>query len=252
MPRNLFVWRKTSILLKHRNSTISLGSRRVSSSAKATWQPITPLKFLIDAPSIRGSPPSIGAGSHAWGSGSWISVLSAPRLGAWLVFCCFDALWASSSLEGRGLPAFIASLSFGSLLLLGSTYSVLEGGGGWGAWGGDLGGGGGSLGWEGFPTSPLPGWFSNSSWRLLWGFLWIPISSGTFFGGEIWLKTSKSSVDSVRSTKPSSSCSASSFSSTWRMGGRDVTPVARVATGSGWESGEYLGRGMPSGTTNPS
>ena len=35
-------------------------------------------------------------------------------------------------------------------------------------------------------------------------------------------------------------------------GGGDVAPAARVATGSGWVNGEYLGRGMPSGTTNPS
>ena len=157
MPRNLLVWRKISLLLKPRNSTISLGSRRVSSSVEATWQPIPPLKSLIDASSIRGSPPSMGAGSQAWGYGSWISSLSAPRLGPWLVFCCFDALWASSSLEGRALPISTASLPFGSLFLLRSTYSVLEGGGGWGARGGDLGGGGGSLGWEGFPASPLPG-----------------------------------------------------------------------------------------------
>ena len=190
MPRNLFVWRKTSLLLKPRNSTISLGSRRVCSNAEATWQPIPPLKSLIDASSIRGSPLNMGVGSHAWGSGSWMFALSAPRLEVWLVYCCFDTLWASSSLEGWGLPVSIASLPFDSLLLLGSTCSVLEGGGGWGAQGGDLGGEGGSLGWEGFPASPLPGWLSRSSCRLLWGFLWIPISSGTFFGGEGWLKTS--------------------------------------------------------------
>ena len=131
---------------------MSLGSRRVSSSVEATWQPIPPLKSLIDASSIRGSLPSMGAGSHAWGSGSWISAFSAPQLGAWLVLCCFDTLWASSSLEGQALPTSIASLPFGSFLLLGSTCSVLEGGGGWGAQGGDLGRGGGSLGWEGFPA----------------------------------------------------------------------------------------------------
>ena len=190
MPRNRFVWRKISLLLKPRNSTMSLGSRRVSFSAEATWQPIPPLKSLIDASSIRGSPPNMGAGRHAQGSGSWTSSLSAPRLGAWLAFCCFDALWASSSLEGRGLPASIASLPFGSLLLLGSTCLVLEGGGGGGARKGDLGGRGGSLGWEGFLASPPPGWLSNSSWRLLWGFLWIPIFSGTSCDGEGWLKTS--------------------------------------------------------------
>ena len=190
MPRNLFVWRKTSFLLKPRNSTISLGSRRVCSSAEATWQPIPQLKSLIDALSIKGSPPSMGARSLAWGSGSWMSALFEPRLGAWLVFYCFAALWASSSLEGQDLPVSIASFPFGFVLLLGSPCSVLEGRDGWGARGGDLGGGGGSLGWEGFLASPLPCWLSSSSCRLLWSFLWIPISYNTFFGGEGWLKIS--------------------------------------------------------------
>ena len=190
MPKNRLVWRKTSLLLNPCNSTKSLGSRRVSSKIEAMWQPIPPLKSLIDAMSIRGSPPSMGARSHAWGSGNWTSPLSDPRLEAWLVLCCLDGLWASSSLEGRGLSCSIASLPFGSLLLLGSTCSVLEGGGSWGAREGDLGGGGGSLGWEGFPASPLPGWLSSNSWKLRWGFLWIPISSGTSGDGEGWLKTS--------------------------------------------------------------
>ena len=35
-------------------------------------------------------------------------------------------------------------------------------------------------------------------------------------------------------------------------GGGDVAPAARVATCKGSVSGEYLGRGMPCGTTNPS
>ena len=46
--------------------------------------------------------------------------------------------------------------------------------------------------------------------KLLWGFLQIPISSGTLLRGEGWLKTSNSSMDSVRYTKPSSPCSSSS------------------------------------------
>ena len=103
MPKNRLVWRKTSLLLNPCNSTMSLGSRRVSSKIEAMWQPIPPLKSLIDAMSIRGSPPSMGARSHAWGSGNWTSPLSDPRLEAWLVLCCLDGLWASSSLEGRGL-----------------------------------------------------------------------------------------------------------------------------------------------------
>ena len=248
MPKNLLVWRKTSLLLKPRSSTISLGSRRVCSRAEATWHPMPPLKSLIDALSIRGSPPSMGAGSHAWGSGNWLSTLSAPRLGAWLVFCYFAALWASSSLDGRGLLVSIMFLPFCSLLFLGLTCSVLEGRVGWGARGGDLSGGGGSLGWEDFPTSPLPGWLSNSSCRLLWGFVWIPISFGMFLGGKGWLNTSNSFVDSVRSTKSSSSSSSPS----WRMGDGDGAPAKRVATGSGWVSGILVGSGMPLGTTNPS
>ena len=146
MPRNRLVWRKTSLLLNPRNSTMSLGSKRVSSRTEATWQPMPPLKSMIDASSVKGSPPSIGAGSHAWGLGNWTLPLSDPRLGAWLVLYCFDGLWTSSSLEERGLPGSITSLPFGSLLLLGSTCSILEGGGGWGAQEGDLGRGGGSLG----------------------------------------------------------------------------------------------------------
>ena len=35
-------------------------------------------------------------------------------------------------------------------------------------------------------------------------------------------------------------------------GGEDVAPAARVIIGRGSVSGEYLGRGMPCGTTNPS
>ena len=34
--------------------------------------------------------------------------------------------------------------------------------------------------------------------------------------------------------------------------GEDVAHTARVATGRGSVSGEYLGRGIPCGTTNPS
>ena len=146
MPKNLLVWRKTSLLLKPRNSTISLGSRKVCFKVEATWHLMPLLKSLIDTSSIRGSPPSMGAESHAWGSGNWLSALSAPWLEAWLVFCCFVTLWASSSLDGWGLPVPITFLPFYSLLFLGSTCSVLEGRVGWGAQGGDLGGGGGSLG----------------------------------------------------------------------------------------------------------
>ena len=168
------MWRKTSFFLKPRSSTISLGSRKVCSRAKATWHPMPPLKSLIDASSIKGSPPSMRAGSQTWGSRNWMSVLSAPRLGAWLTFCCFAAVWASSSLVGRGLPVSITYLPFYSLLLLGSACSILEGRVGWGARGGDLGGGGGSLGWADFPGPPFPGWFSINSSRLFWVFFECP------------------------------------------------------------------------------
>ena len=48
--------------------------------------------------------------------------------------------------------------------------------------------GGGSFGWVGLPASPLPGWLSNNSWRLRWGFLWMPISSGLLGDGVDWLR----------------------------------------------------------------
>ena len=244
MPKNLFVWRKTLLLLKPHSFTISLGSRRVFSRVEATWHPMPPLKSLIDASSIRGSPPSMGAGSHAWGSRNWLSALSTSQLGAWLNFCCLAALWASSSLVGWGLPVFTTSLPFCSLLFLGLIWLALEGRFGWGARRGDLGGGSGSLGWADFLGSPLSGGLSNSSCRLLWGFLWIPISSGKFLGDEGWLNTSKSSVDSVRSIKLSSSSSSSSSSSTWGIGEGDGTPAERVATSSGWVNSVFLGRGI--------
>ena len=157
MLKNLLVWRKTSLFLKPHSSTISFGSRRVCSRAEATWPPMAPLKSLIDASSIKGSPPSMGAGSQAWGFGSWMSVLSAPWLGAWLTFCCFVAHWASSSLVGRSLLVSTTSLPFCSFLLLGSTCSTLEGRVGWGAWRGDFGREGGSLGWTDFPGPLFPG-----------------------------------------------------------------------------------------------
>ena len=166
MLKYLLVLRKTSFFLKPRSSTISLGSSRVCSRAEATWHPMPPLKSLIDMSSIRDSPPSIGVGSQAWGSGGWISPLFAPRLGAWLNFCYFAALWTSSSLVGRSLPVSTTSLPFCSLLLLRSTYSILEGRVSWRARKGDFDGGGGSLGWTDFPGPPLPGWFSINSIKL--------------------------------------------------------------------------------------
>ena len=163
MPKYLLVFRKTSFFLKPRSSTISLGSSRVHSRAEATWHPMSPFKSLIDASSIRGSPPSMGAGSQAWCSEGWISILSAPRLGTWLTFCCFTARWTSSSLVGWVLLVSTTSLPFCSLLLFRSAYSVLEGKLGWRAWRGDFGEGGGSLVWTDFPGPLLPGWFSINS-----------------------------------------------------------------------------------------
>ena len=166
MPKYLLVLKKTSLFLKPCSSNISLGSSRVCSRAEATWHPMPPLKSLIDVSSIRGSPPSMGAGSQAWGAGDWISRLFAPRLGVWLTFCCFAIRWTSSLLVGRSLPVSTTSLPFCFLLLLGSTCSTLEGRVGGEAWGGDFGGGGRGLGWADFSSPPFPGWFSINSNRL--------------------------------------------------------------------------------------
>ena len=193
----------------------------------------------------------MGAGSQAWCSGGWISVLFAPRLGTWLTFCCFTARWASSSLVGRVLLVSITSLPFYSLLLFGLACLVLEGRFSWGARRGDFGGGGGSLGWTDFPGPPLPSWFSINSIRLFWGFLWIPISYGRLLGDESWSNTSNSSTDSVKSTKPCSFCSSFPSSPSWRIGEGDDIPAERVATGSGWVNTVLLGSGMPSRTMNP-
>ena len=65
----LLALRKSSFFLKPRNWTMSLGSNRVCSRAEATWHLMPPLKSLIDGSSIKGSPPSIGAGSQTWGLG---------------------------------------------------------------------------------------------------------------------------------------------------------------------------------------
>ena len=210
------------------------------------------LKSLIDVSSIKGSLLSLGARSQAWDSGGWISPLFAPRLKAWLTFCCFAARYASSSLVGRGLPVSTTSLPFCSLLLLRSTYSTLEGRVGGEARGGDFGEKGGSLGRADFPGPPFPGWFSINSNRLFWGFLWMPISSGRLLGDGGWLNTSNSSTDSVRSTKPCSSCSYFPSSSSWNMGKDDDTPAKKVAIGSDLVDGICLGSRMPSRTMNPS
>ena len=184
MPKYLLQLRKTSFFLIFHSSDISFGSSKVFSTAKATWHPIPLLKSLSDASSLKGSPPSMGAGSQACGSESWVSALSTPHYGLWLTFCYIVAHWVSSSQVRWDLPVLTTSFPFCSLLLFGSAGSGLTGWGGWGAWGGDFGGGGGSLGWVDFIGAPLPSWSSISSIRLFWGFLWMPISSDMSSGGN--------------------------------------------------------------------
>lgn len=183
MPRYLLQLRKTSFFLIFRNSAISFGSNKASFKAEATWHPIPSLKSLSNASSLKGSPPSMGARSQAWDSGGWVSALSTPSCDAWLTFCYFAA-WASSSRVGRDLPVSTTFLPFCSLFLFESTGSGLEGRDGWGGGKWDLGGGGGSLGWMDFPNAPLPGWSSINSIRLLWDFLWIPISYDILSGDK--------------------------------------------------------------------
>ena len=167
MPKYLLQLRKTLFFLIFRSSVISFGSNKASSKAEATWHPMPPLKSLSDASSLKGSPPSIGAGSQVWDSEGWLSVLSPPCCDAWLTFYCFAARWASSSWVGRGLPVSTTSLPFCSLFLFRSAGLSLEGKDGWKGGSVDLGEGGGSLGWVDFPNAPLPGWSSINSIKLL-------------------------------------------------------------------------------------
>ena len=69
MPKYLLQWRKTSFFLMLRSSDISFGSSKASSTVEATWHPMPLLKSLSDASSLRGSPPCMGVGSQACGSG---------------------------------------------------------------------------------------------------------------------------------------------------------------------------------------
>ena len=62
-------------------------------------------------------------------------------------------------------------------------------------------------------------------------------------------------MSEVRSTKPSPliQLPLPLLLGKWgRGGGEDVAAAARLAMGSGSVSGEYLGKGTPWGTTNPS
>ena len=124
-------------------SAMSFGSNKAYSIAEATWHPMPLLKSLIDASSCRGFPPCMGAGSQAWGSGGWVSNLSWPHWGRWLVFYCFATLWSSSSRVERDLPASTTSFPFCFLHLFNSAASALISC--WGWWEGGQGAGGGDL-----------------------------------------------------------------------------------------------------------
>ena len=67
MPKYLLQLRKTLFFLIFCSSDISFGSGKASSTAKATWHLMPPLKSLSDTSSLKGSPPSIGARSQACG-----------------------------------------------------------------------------------------------------------------------------------------------------------------------------------------
>ena len=61
-------------------------------------------------------------------------------------------------------------------------------------------------------------------------------------------------MSEVRSTKPSPliQLPLPPLLGKWGGGGDDVAAAARLATGSDSVGGEYLGKGTPCGTTNPS
>ena len=145
MPKYLLRLRKTSFFLIFHSSAISLGSNKAFSKDEDTWHLIPPLKILIDASSLRGSPLSMGVGSQAWDSRGWLPSLSTLLCDVWLIFCCFIALWVSSSWVGWDLPTSTTYFPFCSLFLFGLAWSGLGGRSGWGGGRGDLGGGGGSF-----------------------------------------------------------------------------------------------------------
>ena len=127
MPKYLLRLRKTSFFLINRSSAISVRSNEASSKAKSTWHPIPPLKFIIDASSLKGSQCSIGARSKAWDSSGWLSPLSIPLIEVWPVFCYLAARWLSSSCSAWDLLVFATSFPFYSLFLLGLVGSSLDG-----------------------------------------------------------------------------------------------------------------------------
>ena len=166
----LTLW-KTSCFLIFLSSAMSFGSNRAPSKVEASWHPTPLLKSLSDSSSFR------GVGSQARGSGGWLSPLSTPLCEVWMVLYYFAALWVSSSWAGRDLPASTTSFPFYSLFFFWSVGSGLGGRNGWGGGRGDFWGGGGSFGCANFPGAPFPGWDSINYIKLLWDFLWIPISS---------------------------------------------------------------------------
>ena len=186
MPKYRLLSRTSSFFLIFFISARSFGSNKASSMAEAMWHPMPPLKSLIDASSLRGSPPCMGVGSQACGSRGWVSDLSRPRWDAWLTFCCFAAHWAFSSRVGRDLPVSTMSFPFCSFYLFKSAALVLTSwdwwGGWWGVGRGDLVGGGGIWDCADLLGAPFPSWFSISSIKLLWGFRWTPISSKFVLG----------------------------------------------------------------------
>ena len=123
MPKYLLRLRKTSYLLKDLNSAMFEGSSRAPSKASATWLPTPPWKSLMEALSIRGALLSIGARSQAWGSGRGSTLFSGPICST---FYCLAARWESSSDVGCDLSASTTSLTFDSLLRLGSEGSGLD------------------------------------------------------------------------------------------------------------------------------
>ena len=112
MSKYLLRLKKTSFLRMFRNLAMSLGSNKASSKNEATWHPIPPLKLLIDASSLRGSPLSMGARSQALASRGWLPPLSTLLCEVWVIFCCFAALWVSSSWVGQDLPVSTISFPF--------------------------------------------------------------------------------------------------------------------------------------------
>ena len=186
MPKYYLRLRKTSFLLMFLNSAMLLGNNKASSKDEATCHPIPSLKLLIEASSLTGSPLSMGTGSQASTSRGWLPPPLYPSLwglGSLLLLCSSLGLVFLSRIRS---PSFYYLLSFYSLFLFGSAGLDLGGTGGWGGGRGDLRGGGGSFGCTNFPRASLPSWDSIRSDRLLWFFLWMPISSEMMVSPCCW------------------------------------------------------------------